>query len=234
MTPKRVYGQCVAVTKEGLCPREASVKIHMLCDAHNQQRRAGKKFTVPRVVSPGRRCGFPGCDREYFSTGYCSAHYQQWYKGGPIYPVGSSVRELTSLQRNESGEKKCPGCETWKPETDFSARNATKGDGLSSHCKQCSYASGIWRTYRVTPERLQGMLESQGGCAICHTPSPRGDRRWHIDHDHSCCPGKTSCGKCVRGVLCGTCNSGLGMFRDSLEILRSAQHYLSNWRKTSE
>jgi hypothetical protein len=27
------------------------------------------------------------------------------------------------------------------------------------------------------------------------------------DHDHECCPGRRSCGHCVRGVVCATCNS---------------------------
>lgn len=31
-----------------------------------------------------------------------------------------------------------------------------------------------------------------------------------VDHDHTCCPGERSCGKCVRGWLCRSCNVAEG------------------------
>jgi hypothetical protein len=59
---------------------------------------------------------------------------------------------------------------------------------------------GITRTIR------DWMYESQdGACAGCMVPMP--DAELQIDHDHSCCPKKWSCGRCVRGLLCGRCNS---------------------------
>lgn len=59
----------------------------------------------------------------------------------------------------------------------------------------------------------EAMLAAQdGGCAICKRPPREGERRFAIDHDHSCCPGGygRTCGKCVRGLLCHRCNLGLG------------------------
>jgi hypothetical protein len=71
------------------------------------------------------------------------------------------------------------------------------------------------------------MLERQGGvCAICGLPCKSG-KRLSIDHDHSCCPGKGSCGKCVRGLLCMNCNNGLGHFKDDPELLGTAIAYLT-------
>ena len=68
-------------------------------------------------------------------------------------------------------------------------------------------------------------------CAICKGENPGGNGRWHIDHDHACCPRTNawlkSCGECVRGLLCAPCNMGLGMFKDSLERLTAATAYLT-------
>lgn len=82
--------------------------------------------------------------------------------------------------------------------------------------------------YGITQERYDQMLERQGGvCCICGGVNPSG-RRLHIDHDHSCCPGtKPGCGQCVRGLLCSRCNTGLGQFLDSPELMVKAIVYLT-------
>ena len=94
-----------------------------------------------------------------------------------------------------------------------------------------SLRSHLWTHYRIRPEAYHAMLAAQGGrCAVCGTDTPNGPGRWHVDHDHSCCPGKRSCGDCVRGLLCGKCNVGLGMFNDEPARLRAALDYLSGDR----
>lgn len=68
--------------------------------------------------------------------------------------------------------------------------------------------------YNLTAERFAVILANQGGrCAICKTDEPGGAGTWHIDHDHGCCSAqKSSCGSCVRGLLCAYCNAHLGWF----------------------
>lgn len=90
--------------------------------------------------------------------------------------------------------------------------------------------------YGISLDKFNVMLNDQGGrCAICLTNEPpkRGGNLigFHIDHDHSCCPGKKSCGKCVRGLLCQHCNQGLGQFRDNTDRLLGALTYLERTRR---
>lgn len=85
------------------------------------------------------------------------------------------------------------------------------------------------RRYNITFEDFQKLLKSQGfACAVCGSLDS-GTREWSIDHDHKCCPTPAkSCGKCIRGILCGACNCGLGYFKDDPNRLQAAINYLEN------
>ena len=73
----------------------------------------------------------------------------------------------------------------------------------------------LWR-YGLTPDGYADLYNKQGGlCAICGL---KPDSRLHIDHCHR--TGR------VRGLLCGACNRGLGMFHDDISSLEKAVLYL--------
>lgn len=69
--------------------------------------------------------------------------------------------------------------------------------------------------FGISPARLQRMINDQSGrCPVCRASlSELPTHRVHVDHDRGCCPGQKSCGKCIRGVLCGTCNIWLGHYQ---------------------
>jgi hypothetical protein len=80
------------------------------------------------------------------------------------------------------------------------------------------------RRFGLSQEAFENMQKSQNGsCAICESPF---ERTPHVDHDHACCAGIKSCGKCVRGLLCHHCNTGLGNFKDRADFLLKAVQYL--------
>lgn len=79
-------------------------------------------------------------------------------------------------------------------------------------------------------EKLQ---EQNGGCAVCRSKDPgHKNKYFSIDHDHACCLGKRSCGKCVRGLLCYYCNIGQGYYKDSPPLLVQAAAYLCSFGKS--
>jgi hypothetical protein len=78
--------------------------------------------------------------------------------------------------------------------------------------------------FGITLDEYNDMLEAAAGS--CQACGERSEETLHVDHDHNCCPGKRSCGGCIRGLLCGRCNRLLGMAKDDPEILLRAIAYL--------
>lgn len=100
--------------------------------------------------------------------------------------------------------------------------------GVSVRGRYVQRRSNLGR-YGITPEQWDAMFESQGNrCAICRTDDP-GGKGWATDHDHACCPERgTACGKCIRGILCGCCNTGIGLLKDSPTVFLAAADYVLN------
>lgn len=73
--------------------------------------------------------------------------------------------------------------------------------------------------YGINVEEYDRLYESQDGkCSICGTENKENRRHLSVDHCHT--TGK------IRGLLCQSCNKGLGLFRDKIEFLRKAAEYL--------
>ncbi len=70
------------------------------------------------------------------------------------------------------------------------------------------------RKYGLDDAAYAGLVARAGGrCEVC-----RRERPLVIDHDHET--------KRVRGLLCASCNRGLGYFGDSVSALNNAAEYL--------
>ena len=142
--------------------------------------------------------------------------------------------------------KICKKCNREKPLSDYSFRDKKAGK-LRAKCRDCeaesyqAYKSNngerlknswskssksryekdrkkilAWR-YGLTLEEYDQILSDQDGkCKICKTEPVT---VLSVDHCHS--TGK------VRGLLCSHCNTGLGMFKDDVQLLERAIAYLS-------
>lgn len=154
-----------------------------------------------------------------------------------------------SCGKNLATEKKekvksCSKCKKTKELDDFYFYK--KRDRHYSCCKSCHNEAQVlvnkkWRRenpiefrrrrveinlkskYGITLETIDSLLKLQNNsCAICKTElllktSDR-TKRFNVDHNHV--TGE------VRGLLCLTCNMGLGLYNDSVELLENAKQYL--------
>lgn len=131
--------------------------------------------------------------------------------------------------------KLCKICLIEQPVTNFT-RNYQNKDKLQTRCKKCmsdykkvtrakpdqkekSKLYGIKYKYNLSPEEYYELIS--GGCHSCGSHD-----RIAVDHDHSCCSGKTTCGKCIRGVLCRRCNTVEGILKNSPECLYGLVQYM--------
>ena len=154
--------------------------------------------------------------------------------------------------------KKCSRCKETKPYSEFH-KNSTTRDGYSYHCGACrceyyreknntdqhrtrartKYANSpemqlkakknwLRSRFGIEYEDYMEMIERQDNkCAICGREE---NRKWRnkisrelaVDHDHE--SGK------VRGLLCASCNTAIGLMQDDVTLLAKAIDYLQSHR----
>jgi len=123
----------------------------------------------------------------------------------------------------DATERTCRLCKETKPVTDFTP-NIIRENGyvsIESRCNECRkpIKASLRRqtVYGLSDQEFKEMKDAQGNrCLICtneFTKTP------HIDHCHD--TGK------VRGLLCGDCNTGIGLLREDVANLHRAITYLT-------
>ncbi len=184
-------------------------------------------------------CNAPFCPNPPYihknkSYGYCSQHLHERLK----FKVKAYV-ELLPLW----AFKRCKvhGLLNF----DQSYLHKSKGNPVRFRCKKCtlSYINSIYDpekakisnakkssqkrsrelkcVYGITLDDYHTMLASQGNsCAICETPSVHKKRKsFDVDHCHTT--------NKVRGLLCHSCNVGIGFLKDNVKLLERAILYLT-------
>ena len=129
--------------------------------------------------------------------------------------------------------KECFTCKKVKNVEDFYMRDY---GNVCIVCRKVVAARNRLTRCGITEEELAERLQKQGNkCLICSVEfkvyiTKKGHKRvsYHIDHYHGCCPGRYSCGKCIRGLLCGPCNVGLGHHERLMAYKEALDGYLGN------
>ena len=127
--------------------------------------------------------------------------------------------------------KKCSKCKIVKPYSEF-VKDRSKKDGHRFHCNTClkeyyqknrveKLDKARTRNYGISREEYdQKILDQNNACEICKLPFVP-HKNPCVDHNHTTLA--------VRGLLCTHCNSGLGHFKESIDIMKSAQEYIKKY-----
>lgn len=134
--------------------------------------------------------------------------------------------EINNRTRNQvaCGSKKIKYSCAWERQRVSSNKAKMKFYNSMSQLERKNYnrTLKIGRKFKIDNLVFEDMVRKQNNlCAICGEKEIVEDRCLSIDHCH-----KT--GK-VRGLLCRTCNSGIGFLKDDIYLLKKAIKYLKNY-----
>ena len=177
-----------------------------------------------------KTCAIEGCNKEVKARGWCGMHYKRWAENGTTYlekPFGCNVIGC-NMPHSAKGfchshyetakrgikpiiQRKCLYCDEVIEDRVRHAEFHKKC--LKPHQRNTRFI----KEYGITLVEYYSLAAfQQNRCAVCNQ---RTDEDLHVDHNHS--------NNAVRGLLCGNCNRGLGLFEDDIYRLRNAQHYLT-------
>jgi len=175
-------------------------------------------------------CYATDCEQNALSKGLCNKHYRRLLRHGDINFVTTFEQQNCSIDDCSKPSVSRGWC------TLHYSRYKLHGDPLferqrQTHCdvpdcdgKMKSRGLCSFHYYMdkqaIDLESATRVRDNHNGlCAICGSDTPGGlNSSWHTDHDH-----KTGL---ARGILCSSCNIGLGHFKDDLDILANAMAYL--------
>lgn len=160
-------------------------------------------------------CKINNCDKIYHAKGLCRKHYIKFKKYGDPLIVINNVEHNGICSIKDCNNK-------------YYAKNYCEHHYNYTPVKKKARKKYNLKMYNLTPEEYEQMLKNQDNkCAICNnyqtTTKPNGEiRDLDVDHNH-----KT--GK-IRGLLCGSCNTGLGLLKEDVLILQNVIKYLLKYQ----
>jgi hypothetical protein len=197
-------------------------------------------------------CSVEACGKAVKTRGLCARHYTRlWRNGSPDDKHRGRTRDGAIQFPSEASASAWGTMKSKACLVDGCTKNARVRHMCRSHYTKVNTSgtlqllrmpNGAFKskadhyrhfTYRLSPERYQEIhYYQEGKCSLC--PAEKG---LSVDHDRRCCPGKRSCGKCVRGLLCPRCNLRLGTIEKALREMYRIQMYSrygNRWREVHE
>ncbi len=190
-----------------------------------------------------------GCGEKTSLATYGS-RWHDHQRGKPVKFVVGHARRKPVVKLNSLPAKQCTGCEEIKTLVHYTTQ-LDGAQGTAAKCRDCiSKVNRIKQEakrrdpeevrkrrvaviksqrYQISIEEVEKMeIEQDFKCAICYLPERRILRgsvcALSIDHCHT--------SLLVRGLLCSTCNTGLGSFKDNIDFLSNAINYLNRTKES--
>ena len=195
-------------------------------------------------------CSVKECGRQLKARGYCQTHYMQIRRG---YPITDQIKVRVSEKPEECVEEGCSDpvkakglCKAHYQRflrhghTKYRDRTKPTKECVIPTCGNVLYSNGLChahyakeRTWKSRGLTAKGYIEKLSAqkfvCAICEKEERSTDARsgkvrdLAVDHSHETNE--------IRGLLCSSCNRGLGLFQDDPELIAKAAGYLLRYAK---
>lgn len=168
-------------------------------------------------------CSIECCDRPAYGKGFCEGHRARWRHG----KRGNDLESPLRWHRPAEKKPHCivPNCDQAVHCKDMCTahyQRSKSGKALDVPIRvsrppdpnRTEKDRKLWYRSGITESEWDMLLSLQNErCALCETTRPNINKAWHLDHDHSC---KNHVSykygaDCVRGLLCGACNTELGV-----------------------
>lgn len=181
-----------------------------LCSGHMRQIQRGKPLSQKRPAPQpigGKICEFDGCDESVKSMSLCMGHYSQYLKRG------KSREGLVPLMKQSWSPCPMPKCD----------------HKVFIGYRVCKKHRNLAVRFNMGIDFMLKLFEN-AHCSGCGTEENLHVDHWHGHHERQ----HDRCEDCIRGLLCGGCNTGLGMMREDPEVLANLISYLARFTEPTD
>lgn len=180
------------------------------------------------------KCAVDYCFENRRTNVYCSRHYTSWWRNGSAIYVDAKAFPTSP----DPNIKFCTKCMEPKTIDMYHVRTRNGVDRVDGACKMCiTKQAGDYREHREPShvkdkrsrtaklsiaKRLYGegavelkrqIIDGEAMCEICGS-----DQNLVIDHCHD--------SNELRGILCGNCNTALGLVHENVDKMTSMIKYI--------
>lgn len=186
-----------------------------LCEKHYTRLRINGDPLISKTNREhNSKCSVLGCCRKFFSKDVCKEHYNELYYSKNTDKIRLKSREYRMEHKKELEAYR-------KSRVYTSEQKAT--------IKKRTYESYLITKFNINIDQYNEILVHQNYCcALCKRHRNKFRKNFAVDHTHSCCF-EGSCGKCIRGLLCDTCNRAVGLLKDDASWFLNGYNYLNKY-----